>query len=123
MFGAKQQINSMKLKELLIGGAIGGVIAYFILKPKLKANVTGCICKESPCVCKNADYGIHFADLQGDNFSKDPNAPQSQPYVVTYKGFSYPEKELYQVSPFKHFSGVGYKNLLGIDSSIVGGCC
>jgi hypothetical protein len=42
---------------------------------------------------------------------------------VTYKGFSYPEKELFEVSPFKHFSGVGYKNLLGIDSSIVGGCC
>jgi len=109
----------MELKNFLIGGAIGGVIAYFILK----ANAIGCICKESPCTCKNADYGIHFADLQGDNFSKDPNAPQSQPYIVTYKGFSSPEKELYPVSPFKHFSGVGYKNLLGIDSSIVGGCC
>jgi hypothetical protein len=98
----------MKLKELLIGAAIGGVIAYFILKPKPKANATGCTCGKENCDC---------------GFSKDPNAPQSQPYVVTYKGFSYPEKELYQVSPFKHFSGVGYKNLLGIDSSIVGGCC
>jgi hypothetical protein len=101
----------MELKNFLIGGAIGGVIAYFILKPKSKASADGTCprCRNRDCSCQD--------------FSKDPNAPQSQPYVVTYKGFSYPEKELFEVSPFKHFSGVGYKNLLGIDSSIVGGCC
>jgi hypothetical protein len=93
----------MDLKNFLIGGAIGGVIAYFILKPKPKASADGTCprCRNRDCSCQNAT--------------------QSQP--LNYKGFSYPEKELFEVSPYKHFSGVGYKNLLGIDSSIVGGCC
>lgn len=138
----------MELKNVLIGGAIGVFIAYLILKgKKVVANATGCICKQSPCVCKPADFGVHFADASGngtdrkdgltthfsselknakqkfvdfdaaDNFSKNPNDPQSQPYIATINygspnitgiptsirsNFSDPEKEVYQTSPFKH---------------------
>jgi len=121
----------MKKSNLLIGLGIGAIIAYLILKPKntssttslAKANASGssCSCGNTPCTC---------------GFSKDPNAPQSQPYLaeVSYSnpniigvpvhiGFSDPKKEVYNVSPYKHFGGVSHKNLLGIDSSIVGGCC
>ena len=97
----------MKKQDILIGVGVGLVLAYFLFKPKAKApttttkaNVSGCGCGKKPCDCK-------------DGFSKDPNAPQSQPYIATYgnpnitgvpihAGFSYPEKNLFQESPFKH---------------------
>lgn len=95
----------MKKQDILIGVGVGLVLAYFLFKPKAtkpttKANASGCGCGKSPCDCKK-------------EFSKDPNAPQSQPYIATYgspnisgvpvhAGFSYPEKGLFEESPFKH---------------------
>lgn len=120
----------MKTENILIGAAIGGLLAYLILKPKKAvANASGtCSCGQTPCSCRDEKLTSHFSEelskaqakfvdfnAQGDNFSKDPNAPQSQPYLATisygspnisgvpvHAGFSYPDKELFQTSPFKH---------------------
>ena len=111
----------MKTENILIGAAIGGVIAYFILKPKQtiitsKASGNG---ESKEDLTKHFSNELDkakekFVDFNAeDNFSKDPNAPQSQPYIVTYgnpnisgvpvhAGFSYPDKNTFQITPFKH---------------------
>lgn len=101
----------MKKQDILIGVVVGLGLAYLLFKPKgttltntTKANVNGCGCgcgnPNCNCDCKKG-------------FTKNPKAPQSQPYIATYgspnisgvpihAGFSYPEKNLFQESPFKH---------------------
>jgi hypothetical protein len=99
----------MKKQDILIGVVVGLGLAYLLFKPKAttlatttKANASGygCACGKPDCDCKKG-------------FTKNPKAPQSQPYIATYgspnisgvpihAGFSYPEKNLFQESPFKH---------------------
>ena len=112
----------MKLRNILIGGAIGGLIAYLILKPKktlIKYGNSSGNGESKEDLTKHFSNELDkaqekFVDFDAeDNFSKDPNAPQSQPYINTYgnpnisgvpvhAGFSYPNKNTFQMSPFKH---------------------
>lgn len=126
----------MKLNNILIGAAIGGLIAYLILKPKKTtiSTKTNQINSDNDLMRYGNSSGNgegkedltkhfsneldkakeKFVDFDAeDNFSKDLNAPQSQPYIVTYgnpnisgvpvhAGFSYPDKNTFQMSPFKH---------------------
>lgn len=71
----------MKHKDFFIGLGVGLVVTYLFYKYKPKKYKGSVII--GPL---EGEFVPDKANWTGDNFSKNPNDPQSQPYVMSIKG-------------------------------------